>query len=77
MANRKPEALMIVQARGGGSWDGDVLEGVLTSGWTEFMLKVKLMDLADGLCVECGKRGIQDDFRDFGLSSWINEVAIY
>ena len=41
------------------------------------MLKVGLMGLADGLCVQCGKRGIQDDFRDFGLSSWMDEVAIY
>lgn len=41
------------------------------------MLKVELMGFADGLCVECGKRGIQDDFRVFGLSSWMDEVAIY
>ena len=34
MASRKQEALMIVRARDGGSWDCDVLEGVLTSGWT-------------------------------------------
>lgn len=24
---------------------------------SEFMLKVELMDLADGLCVECGREG--------------------